>query len=84
MRHKHYLIYYKTGTGTYIVTEPKPWARENQKHFPNYNFQKENEPTTENIEKYLIEHFEFTLEKFENPKIIVLKNLNPNLNFKKK
>lgn len=82
MRNKHFLIYYKKGTGTYIVTEPKPWARENQIHFPNFNFaNSDNEPTTENIEKYLMEKFKFIMEKFENPRIIVLKNLDPNINF---
>jgi hypothetical protein len=80
MRNKHFLIYYKKGTGTFVVTEPKPWARENQEHFPNYNFQKKNEPTTENIEKYLMENFGFKIERFVNPNIIVLRNLDPNLN----
>ncbi len=51
MRKKHFIIYYQQGTGTYVVTEPKPWARENQNHFPNHNFiDNDNTPTTDEKE----------------------------------
>jgi hypothetical protein len=32
MAAKHFMIYYQKGSGTYVVTEPRPWARENQHH----------------------------------------------------
>jgi hypothetical protein len=38
MAAKHFMMYYKRGTGTFIITEPLPWARENQELFPDYNF----------------------------------------------
>jgi len=34
MAAKHFMFYYKRGTGTFVVTEPRPWARENQNLFP--------------------------------------------------
>jgi hypothetical protein len=59
MAAKHFMIYYGTGTGTYIVTEPRPWARENQNLFPNFTFQPNNHPTTNFIEDWLIENRNF-------------------------
>jgi hypothetical protein len=57
MAAKHFMIYYQKGSGTYVVTEPRPWARENQHHFPNYNFQ----PTT--IQRQtLLKHGLLTIE----------------------
>lgn len=29
MAAKHFLIFYQKGVGTYIITEPRSWAREN-------------------------------------------------------
>ena len=51
---KHFVIYYQRGAGTFVVTEPRPWARENQHHFPNFTFQPNNHPTPIEIEKWLI------------------------------
>ena len=59
MAAKHFMIYYKKGTGTFIVTEPRPWSRENQHHFPNYTFQHKDHPTTDFIEEWLIENRNF-------------------------
>ena len=30
MAAKHFIMYYQKGAGTYIITEPRPWARENK------------------------------------------------------
>lgn len=76
---KHFIIYYKTGTGTYIITEPRPWARENRNHFPTFNFTT-NHPTTETIIDYLVDNYNFNLREFPNNKIVVIENLDPNLN----
>lgn len=78
MAAKHFMIYYGIGTGTYIVTEPRPWARENQNLFPNFTFQPNNHPTTNFIEDWLIENRDF-VRVFVNDEIIVIQNLNPNL-----
>jgi hypothetical protein len=78
MAAKHFMIYYGIGTGTYIVTEPRPWARENQNLFPNFTFQPNNHPTTNFIEDWLIENRNF-VRVFVNDDIIVIQNLNPNL-----
>jgi hypothetical protein len=79
INYKYFIIYYKKGTGTYIVTEPRPWARENRHHFPNYNFTA-NHPTTETVIKHLIDNYNFKLSQFQNNKIVVIENLDPNLN----
>jgi len=75
---KHFMIYYKRGTGTYVVTEPRPWARENQGHFPQYDFIN-NHPTTDDVENWLINnsHFQAVIN---TPEIVVIQNLDPNLN----
>jgi hypothetical protein len=78
MAAKHFMIYYGIGTGTYIVTEPRPWARENQNLFPNFTFEPNNHPTTNFIEDWLIENRNF-VRVFVNDDIIVIQNLNPNL-----
>lgn len=44
------MIYYKKGSGTYIVPEPKPWAKENQNYFPRYTFQSNDHHITGLIE----------------------------------
>ncbi len=72
------MIYYKNGTGTFIVTEPKPWAHENQSHFPKYDFSdNDNTPTVDVIEKYLIKNYNFQSKKEGGIK--VLYNLSPTL-----
>jgi DNA-binding GntR family transcriptional regulator len=78
MAAKHFMIYYQTGSGTYVVTEPRPWARENQHHFPNYNFQQNNHPTTEVIEAWLIENRSFQ-RVVNNNSISLIQNVDPNL-----
>lgn len=80
MAAKHFMIYYGQGTGTYIITEPRPWARDNQNLFPNFTFQSDNHPTTKFIEDWLIENRDFD-RVFENDNIVVIQNLNPNLDF---
>lgn len=79
MASKHFIIYYKKGTGTYVITEPRPWARENRTLFPDYDFVN-NHPRTEDVENYLIQTHSFNKLSFPNEKIIVLQNLDPNLN----
>ena len=56
MAAKHFMIYYHRGTGTYVVTEPRPWARENQHYFPNYGFtnMKDDHPITHLIKNYCV------------------------------
>lgn len=77
---KHFIIYYKQGTGTYIVTEPKPWARENQNHFPNRDFAPgDPNPTPEEIEEYLIDNYNFHRMEPENERVSLVYNLNPDL-----
>ncbi len=76
---KHFMIYYKIGTGTFIVTEPLPWARENQHFFPNYNFQDGNVPTTDFVEAWLIANMNF-VRVVNNGDVSLIQNVNPNLN----
>ena len=76
MASKHFMIYYKKGTGTYIVTEPRPWARENQDYFPGYTFQSNNHPTTEIIEQWLIHNKNFH-KVVETDTVCVIQNLDP-------
>jgi hypothetical protein len=78
MAAKHFMIYYQNGSGTYVVTEPRPWARENQHHFPNYTFQPNNHPTTEVIEAWLIENRNFQ-RVINNNSISLIQNVNPDL-----
>lgn len=81
MAAKHFIIYYQKGAGTYIVTEPRPWARENKKHFPTHDFIT-NHPTVAKIEKVLIESFHF--KKVVNTKdIVLIQNVAPDLSFDK-
>jgi hypothetical protein len=78
MAAKHFMFYYKRGTGTFVVTEPRPWARENPNLFPDYNFA-ENFPNTTSIENLLIERFGFT-KVIENEEVVLLQNLDININ----
>ena len=78
MAAKHFMIYYQNGSGTYVVTEPRPWARENQHHFPNYTFQPNNHPNTEVIEAWLIENRNFQ-RVINNNSISLIQNVNPDL-----
>lgn len=78
MAAKHFIIYYKQGTGTYVVTEPRPWARENQQYFPNYTFQPNNHPTTLIIEEWLIANRNFQ-RVVDNDFISLIQNVDPDL-----
>lgn len=75
---KHFICYYKQGTGTYIITEPRPWAKENQHLFPAYDFIN-NIPTTNAVEDFLIENYNFQLQVFP-PLVSILFNFNPHVN----
>lgn len=74
MSAKHFMIYYKRGTGTFIVTEPRPWAKENQHLFPEYDFINRI-PITNEVEKRLINHHGFQLV-IENEDIVLIQNLD--------
>jgi hypothetical protein len=78
MAAKHFMIYYKKGTGTYVVTEPRPWSRENQHYFTDFNFIQNNLPTTNYIIKWLINNKGFVKSLNEND-ISVIQNLDPSL-----
>ncbi len=78
MAAKHFMIYYKQGTGTYVVTEPRPWSRENQHHFPNYTFQGNDHPTTDHIENWLINNRQFKAVVNTNSVVLVI-NTDPDL-----
>lgn len=78
MAAKHFMIYYHRGTGTYVVTEPRPWARENQHHFPNYTFQPNNHPTTDAVEAWLIENRNFQ-RVVDNDFVSLIHNVDPDL-----
>jgi hypothetical protein len=75
---KHFMIYYKSGTGTFVVTEPRPWARENQRYFPDHDFSS-GAPRTKEVNQVLIERFNFVRQDYDGQNITVLFNLNPNL-----
>ena len=76
---KHFIIYYKEGTGTFITTEPRPWARENQAHFPDYTFTSEDFPNTNTIINYLIQVHNFQMV-INTPSVVLIINHNINNN----
>jgi hypothetical protein len=79
MAAKHFIIYYQNGSGTYVITEPRPWARENQSFFPTYDFIK-NHPNVETIENFLINNKNF--QKVVNTEdFVVIQNLDPRFIF---
>ena len=77
MAAKHFIIYYKRGTGTFIVTEPRPWAKENQHLFPEYDFIN-GTPITNEVERLLINQHGFQTV-IENEDIVLIQNLDINL-----
>jgi hypothetical protein len=79
MAAKHFMVYYQRGTGTFIVTEPRPWAKENRHVFPVYNFINQI-PTTNSVERRLIEDYGFR-KVIENEEIVLVQSLNTNLEF---
>lgn len=78
MAAKHFMIYYQRGTGTYVVTEPRPWARENQANFPNYTFQPNNHPTTNVIEQWLIDNRNF-IRVVDTEFVSLIQNFEPDI-----
>lgn len=76
---KIFLIFYANGTGSYVVTEPMPWARENKHHFKSFNFI-DKKPTSNVICKYLVDNFQFK-KVVDNSGITTFVNLNPELCF---
>ena len=78
MAAKHFMIYYQKGSGTYVVTEPRPWARENQHNFPNYTFQPNNHPTTDIVEAWLIDNRNFQ-RVVDNDFVSLIQNVDPDL-----
>lgn len=77
---KHFLIYYQQGTGTYIVTAPKSWARENQNHFRGIDFENQTlNPTPEVVENYLIANYGFQEMTPANERVSLVYNFNPDL-----
>ena len=79
MAKKHFMIYYRKGTGSYVISEPRPWARENQHYFPQYNFLGNNHPTSDFIEEWLINNKSFQRGDFNYPTVDVIYNLDPNI-----
>lgn len=76
MNNKHFMIYYKKGTGTYVITEPRPWARENLHLFIGVPLQ-DGAPRTKTIEDYLIDKHKFKIEEYNDENVTVLINLDP-------
>jgi hypothetical protein len=74
MAAKHFMIYYHTGTGTFIVTEPRPWAKENQHLFPEYDFVNRF-PTTNEVETRLINDYRFR-RVVQNDEVVLIQNLD--------
>ncbi len=74
MAAKHFIIYYQRGTGTYIVTEPRPWAKENQNLFQEYDFVTRF-PTTNAVETRLINDYGFR-RVVQNDDVVLIQNLD--------
>ena len=74
MAAKHFMMYYKRGTGTFVLTEPRPWAKENQTLFPDYDFI-QRVPTTNAVEKLLINQYAFQ-KVIENEDVVLIQNLD--------
>ena len=75
---KHFVIYYSKDLGTYVTTEPRPWARANKHLFPTFNFVLR-EPSTEEDVQLLETDYNFKTEVYSNEKGAVHINLNPEL-----
>lgn len=78
MAAKHFMIYCHKEPGTYVVTEPRPWASENRHHFLNYNFQPNNHPTTDVVEVWLIENRNFQ-RVVDTDDISLIQNVDPEI-----
>lgn len=77
MAAQHFIMFYKNGTGTFIITEPRPWARENRHFFPEFDFV-ESHPTTKFIEEWLMKHKGFEKVLSTN-QVVLIQNLNLNI-----
>lgn len=77
MATKHFMMYCKRGTGTFVITEPRPWAKENQILFPDYDFI-ERVPTTNTVEQLLINQYGFQ-KVLENEDVVLIQNVDTNL-----
>jgi hypothetical protein len=73
---KHFVIYYHIGTGTYVVTSPRAWARENSHLFPDIDFNV-NHPTTNAICNLLRSDFGFKTQRYDAPRVSVTFKLDP-------
>lgn len=78
MAAKHFMMYYQRGIGTFIINEHRPWAKENQNLFPEYNFVRRY-PTTNVVESRLINQFGFR-QVVRNDDIVLIQNLKTNSN----
>ncbi len=76
MNSKRYIIYYCKSAGTFVVTEPLPWSKQNQQHFPKFDFIN-SKPRTEDVNLWLQNNRNFLRENYEG--VVVLYNLNPNI-----
>ena len=68
------MIFYQRGTGTFVVTEPRLWAKENQNLFPEYDFVGRF-PTTNAVETRLINEYGFR-RVVRNDDIVLIQNLD--------
>lgn len=77
MSKKHYVVYFQNENT--ITKTSKEWAKDNQECFPNYAIKI---PTSNEIDRYLVDNFGFTLTS-DDEKFVCFKltgNINFNLN----
>ncbi len=60
MNKKHYVIYFDENKKEAVTKTSREWARDNQNHFPDYNFI-ENIPTSNTIDHFLVDRLGYTL-----------------------
>ncbi|WP_291098488.1 MULTISPECIES: hypothetical protein [unclassified Flavobacterium] len=67
MNKKHYVIYFDENINQAVTKTSREWARDNQNHFPDYDFI-ESIPTSNTIDHFLVDELGYTLisddEKF--------------------
>lgn len=69
MRKRHFLIYYDNRVKEIIKTTPRTWAKANQGHFPQHNFNQDH-PTDKEIESYLEHNYGFTVDESNSDFVI--------------
>jgi hypothetical protein len=79
-RQKHFVIYYHIGTGSYVVTSPRAWARENSHLFPDIDFNASH-PRTIDICNLLKRDFGFNTKRYDAPRVSVTYKLDPLFTF---